>query len=330
MKRREDDIDVQGKAPGFWFYPQDFERDMQILSLESQGLWARMLCWMHFNQRNRGYLELATGEPMNTVDIAAKSGKPIEVIERLMEEMRRHGIYSVDGRQCILNRRMVKDTDILTKRKLAAEKRASGAIRTTSGTFAPAKHPAKNGRVGNVVDGMVDGYRLQRHHQNTVLSDSVPDSVPDASLTKTIKHTCASNGAVVDEPEFFASIKWVGGWKFIKKASSDQLTAIEALREEDIQPSDSLDSLHMIWARLQWFEEFWMGYWRKVDKKAARIAYFEFVPTLVIHDQVVAAVEAQSKAMNERPEEKRPHAATWIRHERWTDAAQLFPSEGDD
>jgi hypothetical protein len=143
MKRRNDGIDVEGKAPSFQFYPQDFERDMQILSLAAQGLWSRMLGWMHFNRPNRGFLELPTGEPMTEEDIAAKIGKPLEEVSRCLAEMKRHGVFSMDERECIYNRRMVKDTDISKKRAAAAKARAESADRNGDGEFCTSKLPAK-------------------------------------------------------------------------------------------------------------------------------------------------------------------------------------------
>lgn len=177
MKRRNDGIDVEGKSPGFWFYPQDYERDMQILSLESQGLWSRMLCWMHFNVNNRGFLELATGEPMNEHDIAAKVGKALAQVTTCLSEMKRHGVYSVDERGCIWNRRMVKDTKISRIRADAARVRLQDAERTPTGNFAPAKTPAKS-------------------EQNTVPSVPDPDPVPvsDSSLSKTPPTPSKTNG----------------------------------------------------------------------------------------------------------------------------------------
>jgi hypothetical protein len=124
-----------------------------------------------------------------------------------------------------------------------------------------------------------------------------------------------------DGDGWLRSIGWNGGWKFIKKAKPEQIDAIEALSARDLTPDESLDSLYMIYMRLQWFEEFWSVYWRKVDKKAARVAYFEAVMTEELQDQIFAAVNAQLPAMMAREDDKRPHAATWLHRERWNDTS---------
>lgn len=135
------------KSPGFWFYPADFERDMQILSLESQGLWSRMLCWMHENEAHRGFIELPSGEPMTSVDIASKVGKQPRDIEKCLSEMARVGTYSKDERGCLYCRRMARETHISSVRKAAAKSRMESSKRAADGSFAgdfaPPNNPAK-------------------------------------------------------------------------------------------------------------------------------------------------------------------------------------------
>lgn len=137
MKRQNDGLDVHGKAPGFWFYPADFERDLQILSLTAQGLWIRMLGWMHFCEK-RGYLELPTGIPMNNDDVAARVGKTVKEVTKAISEMERIGLFSRDERGCMFNRRMARDTHISIVRKEAAAARLLAASRDQDGKFAPA------------------------------------------------------------------------------------------------------------------------------------------------------------------------------------------------
>src|SRR5689334_4943766 len=84
------------KSPGFWFYTADFEKDVQILTLEAQGLWIRMMCWMSDNEAHRGFLELPSGEPMTDWDIGSKVGKTIKEVRRCLAEMKRVGVYSID------------------------------------------------------------------------------------------------------------------------------------------------------------------------------------------------------------------------------------------
>ena len=131
------------KAPGFWFYTADFERDTQILSMGAQGLWIRMLCWMSDNEAHRGFAELPTGEPMDNMDIAARVGKPAKEVIAALSEMRRVGTFSEDERGCVFCRRMARDTHISTVRKAAAKSRAEKANRASNGSFAGAKQPAK-------------------------------------------------------------------------------------------------------------------------------------------------------------------------------------------
>jgi hypothetical protein len=177
MKRKDDGIDVHGKAPGFWFYPADYERDVAPLSLAAQGLWVRMLCRMHFAKR-RGYLEHANGAPVTPEDLARMVGSTTAQVTKLIAEMDRIELFSRDENGVIHSRRMVRDAHISDVRKQAALARLQGAHRSDAGTFAPAKTPAKP-------------------EQNTVLSSSssfspsgcissttelAPANRPDASM----------------------------------------------------------------------------------------------------------------------------------------------------
>lgn len=156
------------KAPGFWLYTADYERDMQILSLAAQGLWSRMLCWMSDNEAHRGFLELPTGAPMEVRDVAARVGKSPKEVERSIAEMERIGTFSRDGRGCIYCRRMARDTHISDVRRQAAKSRMDSAKRAADGTFAGDFAGAK---------------QASKSEQNPTVtaSVSVPVSFPDSS-----------------------------------------------------------------------------------------------------------------------------------------------------
>ena len=71
--------------------------------------------------------------------------------------------------------------------------------------------------------------------------------------------------------------------------------------------------------RLEWFDQFWEAYWRKVSRKAAVAAFLKCVKNQARLDEVMAAVQSQSAEMLGRSPEKRPHASTWLNQERWND-----------
>lgn len=73
------------------------------------------------------------------------------------------------------------------------------------------------------------------------------------------------------------------------------------------------------------FELFWQAYWRRVAKKAAAVAYHRAVTTLEAHERVMEAVRAQTPEMIRRDVEFRPHPATWLNQERWTDEVAGSP-----
>lgn len=119
MKRKDDGIDVEGRAPGFFLYPSDLERELRPLPVGAQALWTRMFLQMHWAHR-RGYLEHVTGEPFTAEDIARMVGMPLSAVNRHLIEMEtKYGTFSRDEHGVIFNRRMVRDTEISAKRKAA-------------------------------------------------------------------------------------------------------------------------------------------------------------------------------------------------------------------
>ena len=159
-------MSTDGKAPGFWFYTADYQLDTQELSLAAQGLWMRMLCWMHENEAHRGFLELPTGEPMTIADIARRAGKPFKQIHRCITELQRCGIFNTGNRSCIYNRRMAAECEISAKRQAAAKTRLERATRNSDGRFA-------------------GGLSVNLHQQKVQQTPTVPVPVPD-SLCRTV------------------------------------------------------------------------------------------------------------------------------------------------
>lgn len=120
------------------------------------------------------------------------------------------------------------------------------------------------------------------------------------------------------QAQFLKSI----GWKGVKKITPAQLEKIQAIKQRDLTPNDEPDSLFTVYLKLDWFDEFWTVYWRKVDKSAARVAYCTAVTDYTISDRIIEAVNEQTSGMMAREEEKRPHAATWLNHRRWEDSVK--------
>jgi hypothetical protein len=68
------------------------------------------------------------------------------------------------------------------------------------------------------------------------------------------------------------------------------------------------------------FENFWNAYPRKANKKAAAKAWVAVVTESLI-DEVIAGAIRFAHDPNLPPEQFIPHAATWLRSERWNDPA---------
>jgi len=69
----------------------------------------------------------------------------------------------------------------------------------------------------------------------------------------------------------------------------------------------------------EWFSAFWKAYWLRRARKPARIAFGKACKSQERFAEIMAAVTTQTPEMLSREPAKRPHAATWLNAERWTD-----------
>jgi uncharacterized protein YdaU (DUF1376 family) len=81
-----------------------------------------------------------------------------------------------------------------------------------------------------------------------------------------------------------------------------------------------------------WFNQWWAEYWLHKAKKAAREAFRKHVQSEARFQQIMAATRSQRPEMISREPSKRPHGATWLNGERWTDEVaattpKLSPAE---
>lgn len=72
-----------------------------------------------------------------------------------------------------------------------------------------------------------------------------------------------------------------------------------------------------------WFSEWWGGYWLHKAKKAARQAFGKHVKSAARFQQVMDAMGLQAPEMLGREPRHRPHGATWLNGERWSDETAL-------
>jgi len=152
-------------------------------------------------------------------------------------------------------------------------------------------------------------------HTDSAQNDGVsalPEPRPASAPPEPFINTCASGDArVSDSPSSVENPP-------IETTEPDSLFVVQPLRKKP-----DLKTL-----QLQWFEEWWSVFWRKVSKKPALSAFQEHVQTAERFRQVMTAVRVQSPEMLLRDESKRPHGATWLNQERWTDEAPVIATNG--
>lgn len=96
--------------PFIKFFPADWEADLQLMScsLAAQGLWLRMIRRMH-EADPYGFFTTRSGTPIAIKDFSRTIGLPYNEVKKLIEELGRNQVFSIDRDGRIFSRRMVRD-----------------------------------------------------------------------------------------------------------------------------------------------------------------------------------------------------------------------------
>lgn len=106
------------------------DTQLRIVSSGARGLWIDMLC-LAWDSDPRGYLQTATGKPLNTEQITRSTGNcSLEDVARWIAELEDSGVFSRSATGVIYCRRMVRDEH---KRRLCQEAGKKGGNPTLKG-----------------------------------------------------------------------------------------------------------------------------------------------------------------------------------------------------
>jgi DNA-binding transcriptional regulator YhcF (GntR family) len=107
----------------FFWADYDADEGLRVCSLAAQGLWMRMLCLMA-RATPKGELRVG-GKPCSVQDMAKIVSENEETVQRLLNELKDRGVFSVNRVSVIFCRRMRKDAELSRKR---AEAGRNGGI----------------------------------------------------------------------------------------------------------------------------------------------------------------------------------------------------------
>jgi hypothetical protein len=170
-------------------------------------------------------------------------------------------------------------------------------------------------------------YDTVASHQNdgAILQDTIASQRDDGAFQRTFAptditdstrqegHSCASDDArvSVDDPPFSTT-------------EPDALFPVEAKAKTKKAPRNN-QAAKLTPQQEAWFAEWWPAYWLHKARLPAREAFRKHVTTDARFAEVMAATRAQSPEMLARDPSKRPHGATWLNAERWTDEIAAEP-----
>ena len=113
------------KAPAIFFYVKDWLSSADVMSCSdaAQGVWFRMLCYMHLSDDKKLPGELGA--------LANLLGRSPEYLRPLIAELENRKVFSRDAASKIFNRRLASASTLLAKRqqagRLGGQKKAANA-----------------------------------------------------------------------------------------------------------------------------------------------------------------------------------------------------------
>jgi hypothetical protein len=156
----------------FWW--QDYERDpaLRACSLSAQGLWMRMLCFMHDGEPY-GHL-VVNGRVPDTKRLAAMIGKAEREVGICLAELDEAGVFSRTADGTIYSRRLVRDKAISDE---ATEHGSKGAIQPLSAIPTDPLTPRVMGG-GLTPPDMGEGYTLESRSKSQKQKQETPLGPP--------------------------------------------------------------------------------------------------------------------------------------------------------
>ena len=110
----------QDGRPAFLFFPNDWlsSPDINSCSLEAQGLWIKMLCFM-YQSPQKGVLLLPSGKQIESKTLAKLCGESEQLISKLLQELEDVGTFSRLEDSTIYCRRVKRESDLIEARREA-------------------------------------------------------------------------------------------------------------------------------------------------------------------------------------------------------------------
>ena len=110
----------QDGRPAFLFFPNDWlsSPDLNSCSLEAQGLWIKMLCYIYQSPK-KGVLLLPSGKQIESKTLAKLCGEEEQKISILLSELEATGTFSRLEDGTIYCRRVKRESDLIEARREA-------------------------------------------------------------------------------------------------------------------------------------------------------------------------------------------------------------------
>ncbi|WP_457662119.1 hypothetical protein [Sinorhizobium medicae] len=151
------------------FYPSDWLGDpaLRTCSYAARGLWVDMLCLMDA-AKPRGHLKLGR-QKVDAQTLATLTNGTPRLVEKLLAELQKAGVFSVNSRGTIYSRKMVREEKWSKKgKKMSAARWSQGAETKEEFGTSNARSMTPESRVHNKQESCrsrLGAARAKRHHQ---------------------------------------------------------------------------------------------------------------------------------------------------------------------
>jgi len=151
------------------FYPSDWLGDpaLRTCSYAARGLWMDMLCLMDA-AKPRGHLKLSR-QKVDAQTLATLTNGTPRRVEKLLAELQKAGVFSVNSRGTIYSRKMVREEKWSKKgKKMSAARWSKGAETKEELGTSNARSMTPESRVHNKQESCrsrLGAARAKRHHQ---------------------------------------------------------------------------------------------------------------------------------------------------------------------
>lgn len=150
---------------------------LKFCSLAARGLWIEMMSIMGISEKN-GFLQIG-GKPITNEQLAIMSGVSVDVVNPLMDELERNGVFSRDENGVPYSRRMVRDFEAYEQGKKYGKRGGNPRLKKEENSESKSYSPEAKGRItggDNPLDDWKNSFEVYKQQELAAFQSLVNDA----------------------------------------------------------------------------------------------------------------------------------------------------------